>query len=99
GDLDAPPPQMAIGLVHVAEGAPGQGIALDVVHPALFDLPLVLGCPRAARRDEEAVVLRELAVTALDLRIVQGGVHDRGAEVIEHDPTRDAPEEIEGDAM
>jgi hypothetical protein len=30
--------------VHVAEGAPGQGIALDVVHPALFDLPLLQSC-------------------------------------------------------
>ena len=83
GDLDTPAPQVTIGLVDVAEGAPGEGVALDVVDAALLDLALVLGRARAAGRDEEAVVLGEVAVAALDLRIVEGGVDDRGPEIVE----------------
>lgn len=51
------------------------------------------------RGPKEAAVLRELAIAALDLRIVEGGVDDRGAEVIEHDATRDAAEGVEGGAV
>jgi hypothetical protein len=44
-------------------------------------------------------MLGEVAVAALDLRVVPRGVHDRGTEVIEHDPVGDAPEELEGRAV
>ena len=99
GDLDAPAQEMTIAVVDVAEGAAGQGVALDVVDAALLDLPFVLGRARPTGRDEKAVVLGALAIAALDLGIVQSGVHDRGAEIIEHDPTRHAAEELEGGAM
>jgi hypothetical protein len=47
-DLDPPAPQVTIGLVHVAEGAPGEGVALDVVDATLLGLALVRGRARAA---------------------------------------------------
>jgi hypothetical protein len=99
GDLEAPAEEMAIAVVEVAEGAAGQGVALDVVDAALFDFPFVLGRARPTGCDEKAVVLGALAIAALDLGIVQGGVHDRGAEIIEHDPPRHPAEELEGGAM
>jgi len=44
-------------------------------------------------------VLGELPVAALDFRIVEGGVHDRGPEIVEDDAARLAPEEVEGGAV
>jgi hypothetical protein len=82
GDLDTPAPEMTIAVVDVAEGAPGERVALDVVDPALFDLPLVLGRPGPTGRDEEAVVFGELAIGALDLGIVEGGVDDRRPQIV-----------------
>src|SRR3989449_12298 len=99
GDLHAPAQEMAIAVVHVAEGAAGQGVALGVVNPALFHLAFVLGRPWRTGRGGEAVVLGALAIAALDLRIVEGGVHDGGAEIIEHDAAWNAPEELERRAM
>ena len=43
GGLDTPAEQVAIAVMQVAEGAPSQGVAFDVVDAALFELPLVLG--------------------------------------------------------
>jgi hypothetical protein len=63
----------AIGVVEVAERAPGQRVAFDVVDPALLDLPVVRGCQGPTGRDEEAVVLDALAVAPLDFGIVEGG--------------------------
>jgi hypothetical protein len=40
GGLDTPPQQVAIAVMDVAEGAPCEGIAFDVVDAALFDFPL-----------------------------------------------------------
>ncbi len=99
GGLDAPAQQVAIAVVDVAEGAAGQGVALDVVDAALFHLAFVLGRARPTGRDEKAVVLGALAIAALDLGIVERGVDDRGAEIVEHDAARDAAEELEGGAM
>jgi hypothetical protein len=60
GGLDSPAQQVAIAVVHVAEGAAREGVALDVVDPALFHLALVRGRPRTTRRDEETIVLGAL---------------------------------------
>src|SRR5438093_774328 len=99
GDLEAPAQQMAIAVGEVPEGAAGQGVAFDVVDPTLLHLAFVLGRARPTGRDEEAIVLGALAIAALDLGIVQGGVHDGSAEIIEHDPARNAAEELESGAM
>jgi hypothetical protein len=96
GGLDTPAPEVAIALEEVPEGAAGERVALDVVDAALFHFPLMLGRARPARGDEEAVVLGALPVAALYLGIVEGGVDDRGAEVIEHDAAGHAAEELEG---
>ena len=98
-DLEAPAQQMAIAVVDIAEGAARQRVAFDVVDAALLDLAFVLRRPRPTGRDEEAVVLGALAIAALDFRIVEGRVHDGGAEIIEDDPARDAPEVLEGGAV
>jgi len=44
-------------------------------------------------------VLGALAVAALNLGIVEGGVDDRGAKIIEHDPAWDAAEKLERRAV
>ena len=98
-DLDAPAQHVAIGVVEVAERAPGQRVAFDVVDPALLDLPFVLGCPGPTGRDEEAVVLGALAVAPLDFWIVEGGADDRGAEIVEDDPMGHPAEEFERDPV
>ena len=97
--LDAPPQEVAIAVVDVAEGAAGEGVALDIVDPTLFHLAFVLGRPRPTGRDEKAVVLGAVAVAALDLGIVQRGVDDGGAEIVEDDAARDPAEELEGGPM
>jgi len=98
-DLDAPAQHVAIGVVEVAERAPGQRVAFDVVDPALLDLPFVLGCPGPTGRDEEAVMLGALAVAPLDFGIVEGGADDRGAEIVEDDPMGHPAEEFERDPV
>src|SRR5439155_20012265 len=99
GRLDAPHPDALIRLVHIAKGAARQEIAFDVVHAALLDLALVLGRPRATRRDEKAVVLGALAIRALDDRIVEGGVDNRRFQIVEDDPARNAPKPLDGAPM
>ena len=96
GDLQAPAQEMTIAVVQIAERAASQGVALDVMDPALLHLAFVLGRARPAGRDEEAVVLGALAVAALDLGVVERRVHDGGAEIIKYDPARHAAEELEG---
>jgi hypothetical protein len=86
GGLQAPAERVRVPVVDVAEGAAGQAVAADVVHAALFHLPLVLGGPGPAGGDEEAVVLRALPVRALDLGVIEHGVDDRGLQVVEHHP-------------
>jgi hypothetical protein len=99
GNLDTPAQQMAIRVVEVAEGPAGQGAAFDVVDAVLFHLPFVFGRARAARGDEEAVVLGALPIRALDLGIIERGVDDGGPEIIEHDPARHGAEELERGPM
>ncbi len=99
GGLHAPAQEMAIALADVAEGAAGKRVALDVVDPALLDLAFVLGRPRATGRDEEAVVLGAVAVGALHLGIVEGGVDDGRPQIIQDDAPGDAAEEFEGGPM
>ena len=70
-------------------------VALDVVDPALLDLPFMLGRPRGAGGEEEAVVLGTFPVGRLDLRVVEAGPGDARLEVIQHDPLRHRPEERE----
>jgi hypothetical protein len=69
--------KMAGGVVHVAEGAAGQGVALDVLHAGLH-LPRVFRRAREAERDQNAVALGILALAALHVRMVEDGAHDRG---------------------
>jgi len=46
----------------------------------------VLGRPRPTGRDEEAVVLGALAIAALNLGVVEGGVDDGGAQMYQVTP-------------
>src|SRR5450759_4677349 len=67
--------------------ATGQELARDVVDASLLDLPLVLGCARPRRVDEEAVVLGALPVGALDDGITaKTRPHDGRLEVIGDNP-------------
>jgi hypothetical protein len=66
---------------------------------ALLDLAFVLRCPRPARGNQEAVVLRALAIGALYHRVVEHRLDDRRLEVIDDDSTRDATEPLEGPPM
>ena len=86
---------MPIALVKIPEAAAGQGVALDVVDAALLDFSFMFGRARATGRDQEPVVLGALAVAALHFGIVQSGVHNGGAQIVEHDPTRHRAEELQ----
>jgi hypothetical protein len=83
GDLQTPAAEVPVAVREIAERAPGQRIALDVVHPALLDLALVLRRAGTTRRDQETVMLGKVTVAALDLGIVERRVDDRGAEIVE----------------
>src|SRR5207249_328989 len=90
---------MAVAVVDIAKLAPGQRVALDVVNAALLDLPFVLGCPRATRRNEEPIVFGELPVAPLHLGVVESSADNRGAEIVQHDAAGHAAEELERCAM
>jgi hypothetical protein len=96
GDLHTPAERVAVGVMDVAERAPRQAVALDVVDAALFDLPLVLGGPHPAGSDEEPVMFRAVPVDPLHFRIVQCGAHDSGLEIVQDHAARDRPKPLDG---
>jgi len=92
----APLQHVGVGLRQRRGYPAAQEVPLDVVDAALFHFPLVFGRPRAARRDEEAIVLGALAVARLDQRVVPPRcLRDAGLEVVDHQPPRHAPEEVQ----
>src|SRR5262249_47658666 len=86
GRLHDPAEQVAIAVVHVAEGAPRESVALDVMNAALLHLSFVLRRVGPTRGDEEAVVLSALAIGALDFGVVERRVDDGRPQIIEYDP-------------
>ncbi len=95
GDLLNPGEKPLVRLRDVPERAGGEEVALDVAH-ARLDLALVPRRPRPAGRDQEAVVLGEVPVAALEHGVVKDGLDDPGLQVVEHDLLRDAAEVLEG---
>src|SRR5579883_1392844 len=98
GDVERPVTEILVGLVDVAEGAAGKGVAFDVVDAALH-LALVLRGGHAAGGDRESVVLGGLPVGALDLGIPEAGAGDGSLEIVDDHPAGDAHEELPGMGM
>src|SRR5258708_6834007 len=95
GDVEGPVTQVLIGLVDVAEDAPGESVALDVMD-TILDLALVLRGRDSAGGDREAVVLRAGPVGALDLGIQEAGAGDCRLKIVDDYPADDAIEELPG---
>src|SRR5258708_10394979 len=95
GDVEGPVTQVLIGLVDVAEDAPGESVALDVMD-TILDLALVCGGRESAGGDREAVVLRAGPVGALDLGIQEAGAGDCRLKIVDDYPADDAIEELPG---
>lgn len=72
--------------MRTSRAPPGQEVALDVVHAALFDLALMLGFARLVRVDHEAVVLGALPVGVLGLGLIPAALGDPSLEVVQHHP-------------
>ena len=95
GDLSRPDQGALVGGRQVAEVVAGQQVALHVMHTAL-DLALVLRRAHPAGGQEEAVMLGQLLVAALDDRVLVARLDDGGLEVVQHDAPGHAAEEGEG---
>jgi hypothetical protein len=98
GVIDHPVDGLTVRLDEPGEGATREEAPLHVLHTA-FDLALVLGGPRDARRDHEAAVLGALAVGTLHLGIGDRRLDDPAFKLSRDDLARDAAEELEGVAV
>ncbi len=78
--------------------APGEEARPGVRHAALH-LGLVLGMLHAGGIDQEAVVAGELAIGAIDARVIAIRLEDAGRQIVGHHPPRSAPKELQGRQM
>jgi hypothetical protein len=99
GHVAAPGAELGVQLVEWGRRSAGQEVALDVVDPALLDLPLQVRRPRWVGIDAGAVVLGALAVGALDQRVVHAGTQDGCLQIVQDDPLRHAAQHLEGVAV
>ena len=86
GGRQAPAPDVPLGLRDQRRCPAAQDVAFHVVHPAWLDLALVFGSPRTAGGAQKAVGLSTFPGGALDLRVVNAGLHDPRVEMVAHHP-------------
>ena len=90
----APVPDIHIGLRNQRGRPAPQKVPFDVVDAALLDFALVFGGAWAARGQQKAIVLGTLPIGALDLGVVEAGLHDARLQVVEDDPMGHAPKKL-----
>ena len=73
---------------------PPEQPALDDEH-GLLDLRLVARPPRPRRQNGGVVMRRHLGIGAIDLRIVETGLDDRGLGIVRHEQMRNAADRLE----
>jgi hypothetical protein len=95
----APGPDLHLGLRQQRGHPAPQNVPCDVVDAALLDCALVFGGAWAAWGPQKAIVLGTLPRGALDLGVVEAGLHDARLQVVEDDPRGHAPEAAERMAM
>jgi len=93
--LRAPTDRLAVDVGGVEPGLAAEEVFADVLHIA-FDVGLAGRVPHDGGIDHEAAMARILFKSAGEDGLVAIGLGDRGAQIVEHDAGRDAPEILPG---